>query len=77
MCFSCSILCENCRPKWLACKNCGSRNLMQARRCVVCDEPIGDDARENAYAAWAKAKAERDRQEGTPAAHHEENLGKR
>ncbi len=60
MCFgSCRVTCDNCKPKFVYCPQCGRRNMLVFKACKKCGLPITEEMREDAIARWEQRAKER------------------
>ena len=60
MCFgSCRVTCDNCKPKFIWCDQCGRKNLLVFKRCKQCGAPFTEEMKDAARADWAAKAAER------------------
>lgn len=55
MCYACRPTCENCKPKYLHCAECGYQNILKATHCVKCRRPIEQRERDEALLKWKEA----------------------
>ena len=51
-CYICSPVCDNCKPKFVVCLNCGMRTLLDLPVCPNCGNEITQEERDLAYADW-------------------------
>ncbi|MCI2241668.1 hypothetical protein [Adlercreutzia faecimuris] len=62
MCFgSCRVTCDNCKPKFVWCDQCGRKNLLVFKKCKQCGAPLTEEMKDAARADWAARAAERGR----------------
>lgn len=56
MCYagSCNPECDNCKPKYLACPQCGTRIALAFKHCPLCKCAISESDREKARQDWQK-----------------------
>ena len=60
MCFgSCRVTCDNCKPKFVYCPNCGHKCMLIHKVCKKCKTPLTDEMKEAAKADWARISAAR------------------
>ena len=54
MCYAggCNPECDNCRPKYLRCPQCGNRQFIIQKNCTKCGYNVTDEDRDNARAEW-------------------------
>ena len=63
MCFgSCRVTCDNCKPKFVYCAECGTKNLLFFSTCYQCKAPLTQEMKDAAVADWEQKK-EKERQE--------------
>ena len=64
MCFgSCRVLCDNCKPKFVYCPNCGHKCMLFHTQCKKCKTPLTEEMKDAARAEWeirSKERHERD-----------------
>ena len=60
MAYGCKATCDNCRPKYVYCDECGTKNFLVLKACKKCGAAITEDARERAVAQWQKDAATRE-----------------
>lgn len=58
MCFgSCRVTCDNCKPKFVYCPQCGRKNMLVFKACKGCGLPLTQAMKDAAIAEWeAKSK---------------------
>lgn len=57
MCFgSCRVTCDNCKPKFIWCPECDTKNLLVFKKCKKCGFEFTEEMKDEARATWA-AKA--------------------
>ena len=63
MCFgSCRVTCDNCKPKFVYCPECGRKNMLDFKACKQCGPLLTGEMKEHAIEEWeagARARAER------------------
>ena len=54
MCYAgnCHPECDNCKPKYLVCPDCGSRTFIARPKCLMCGHAITEGEREAAREDW-------------------------
>ena len=52
----CKPTCENCKPKFVFCPQCGKKNFLFSDKCTFCDELIPEEAKDAARKKWEAAK---------------------
>ena len=62
MCFgSCRVTCDNCKPKFVYCPNCGHKCMLFHKKCKKCGAVLTEEAKETAREEWrVRAKARHD-----------------
>lgn len=53
MCYPCLMTCENCKQKYLYCRECGAQNLVVRQTCISCGAEFTDKVRRAERLAWA------------------------
>ncbi len=62
MCFgSCRVTCDNCKPKFVVCPDCGHKNLLVFKACKECGSVLTEDMKDEARRVWAEQAEERNR----------------
>ena len=56
MCYGCRPTCDDCRPKFVFCAACGSKNFLFSRACKSCGAPLTDEMKSEARELWKKQK---------------------
>ena len=56
MCYGCKITCDDCKPKFVYCPDCGQRNMLVMPKCLNCGRPISEEEKEAARQAWKLKK---------------------
>lgn len=57
MAYGCRTTCDNCRPKYVICPECGKKNFLTLSACSRCHAELAQDAKDAAIAEWyEKAK---------------------
>lgn len=54
MCYGCKPFCENCKPKFVYCSQCGERNFLVNSACAQCGAELTEEEKEEAKSAWAQ-----------------------
>lgn len=54
MCYAggCHPECDNCKPKYLYCPECGQRCFLVKKTCPSCGRAFTDEDRQEARARW-------------------------
>lgn len=52
MCYGCRVTCDDCKPKFVHCPQCGWRNLLFLEKCVKCETTLTQEAKDEAIAQW-------------------------
>lgn len=55
MCYGCRPTCEVCRPKLVACPQCGFKSLLSSEKCAKCHSPLPEWVKGEAVARWHEA----------------------
>ena len=54
MCFgSCRVTCDNCRPKFVYCPNCGNKCMLFHKVCKKCKTELTSEMKDAARKEWA------------------------
>lgn len=59
MAYGCRPTCDNCRPKYLYCPECGTRNFLTLHSCKKCKKKFTQSDRDEAVSRWEKESATR------------------
>ena len=60
MCFgSCRITCDNCKPKFVYCPNCGNKCMLFHKVCKRCKTELTEEMKQEARDEWQKKAKER------------------
>ena len=59
MAYGCRSTCDNCRPKYVDCPNCGTRNFLVMGKCKKCGAEITAEAKDEAIAEWQRKAKDR------------------
>ena len=52
MAYGCRTTCDNCRPKYVFCPNCGKKNFLTVNNCSKCHQELTQEAKDQAIAEW-------------------------
>ncbi len=53
MCFgSCRVTCDNCKPKFVYCPDCGHKNMLVFKACKRCGKPLTEEMKDAAIRDW-------------------------
>ena len=64
MCFgACRVTCDNCKPKFVYCPDCGKKNMLMFDKCRKCGRPLTQEMKDAAIADWEVKRRERDEKE--------------
>lgn len=50
--YGCRSTCDNCKPKFVWCPNCGKRNFLVMSKCTKCGEPLTEELKDAAIEKW-------------------------
>ena len=59
MCYGCSPGCDNCKPKFMWCRQCGERMPLIMDECIFCGYVFTEEDREQAVEAWKQRQRDR------------------
>lgn len=54
-CWVCNPVCENCKPKFVECPECGDRCFLNEPRCRRCGHVFSAEEQEGARALWRES----------------------
>lgn len=60
MAYGCRSTCDNCRPKYVACPECGKRNFLVLNNCKSCKAELTAKAKDMAIEEWQRNAATRE-----------------
>ncbi len=52
MAYGCRPTCDNCRPKYLFCPECGTKNFLTLKACKRCKRAFTEEDRAQAVRDW-------------------------
>lgn len=52
MCYGCRPTCEDCKPKFVYCRSCGSKNFLFSKKCKVCSACLTEDMKKEDVMKW-------------------------
>lgn len=55
-CWTCLPFCENCKPKFYDCPECGGKGSIYFRKCTECNRPMEPEDADRARALWHEAR---------------------
>ena len=58
-CWTCLPFCENCKPKFYDCPECGARASMYYRKCTECGRPMTEEDVNRGRIAWMEKQIAR------------------
>ena len=51
-CWTCLPFCENCKPKFYDCPECGGRGSIYFKKCTNCGRPMDSEDERRGRDAW-------------------------
>ena len=55
-CWTCLPFCENCKPKFYTCPQCGEQGSIYFKKCTHCGRPMTAEDEQAGQAAWLEKR---------------------
>lgn len=52
MAYGCRPTCDHCRPKYVHCPDCGTKNFLMLKACKKCGREFSEKDKEDAIKRW-------------------------
>ena len=57
--YGCRATCDNCKPVYVWCPECGKKNFLTMTKCTKCKAPLTEESKDAAIAKWHEEASKR------------------